>query len=1228
MITFFRVAVVCVFTVFFSTVSFSDSKFDGLISSGKYEDAINYADISIPPANRDAGVWVKLGLANERTGLREKGLACYIFALRLSPNNYDALLGAAKIYNNLEQPNRAINYAKKATEQSMTAEAAWEYARACIALKRASEAKDALAKILETKPNNVIANRELGVILFNEKKYEQAIPLLKIALSNKKEFGTTYKIASSYLETGDLENAIVFLENALKLKPNAHKVRLKLARLYYKTSKMEKASVEFDKVLPKVKSKASDYYMLALAKEQNGNNKGAITAYRKAVLKYGQSKSKEAIIARGKIGFYDLNRKRYAQALPNLKFVYSVDNKGDIVQGIHFALAEAYIGTKKLLSAISVFEHAIKVDGKNLKAYTALANLYEKKNMKTKARKTYEAMLSLDPNDPKIFLILGLYNLKKKNYDKALDLLEKSNSLKSSSEALEGIAKTAMALNLKSLAKEASAKAININPKVLESRIILYKLCMEEKDYSGAAEQLEVILKKRSKNLKYSKDLAKCYQNTGDQDKLALADARVIKLDSKNTESRLRYAEYNAQKGNNTLAFNVYRKLTILMPRNAEVFRGAVDALKKLKRKKNAITYLEKYLVLRPKDAEAYRELGDLCYEVKYKTKALNAYRKTVKLNSSLGGFYRRYAELLSTSASDAEVVRILTKIIESGKADAEVYLQVGRIHKKNKRYKKAINFLEEASRLFPNNSSLVSEIASCYYNKGDINNAVIYYEQVVMLNPKAKSEYKILGNLYSRQKKNKQAMKMYKKYLDNSSGNSSIAKKVGTYAYKTGDYDGAVKYLSMTKGKTAKQFTVNYMLADASFNSGKYNKAIEIANKLIKRQPKISMKKTLYKMLAVSYEKLGKNKKAANAYSIYISFSGVKDNDASFKAAYLQEKSNPKKAEIIYNKNIKSYPKDYRNFYQLAKIYQKRKATRKKAVLMFKKTAKLVDTIPSVWIEMARIYKKLGNKKAELESYNAYLDKEPQNVEANKNVGILLVDDGKYNKGIIHLEMANTMSPKDSEVIMALAMAYKKTNRTKNAIDMLEKARAIKRDDPDLLIKLAQLYLEQNMSKESGRVIKALMKLRVDNKYLTKCAELLIASGNYKDAERAIEDIRLSDPENIEILMLLAKIQRAQKKYDKAIGTYKEISDIDRNYVPALYERAEVFFLKKDVMWAELFYKRTLKRNPKYALAELGLAKVAKVRRNHTSYMMHLKLAKKLDPTNKLILKELSKAK
>ena len=46
-----------------------------------------------------------------------------------------------------------------------------------------------------------------------------------------------------------------------------------------------------------------------------------------------------------------------------------------------------------------------------------------------------------------------------------------------------------------------------------------------------------------------------------------------------------------------------------------------------------------------------------------------------------------------------------------------------------------------------------------------------------------------------------------------------------------------------------------------------------------------------------------------------------------------------------------------------------------------------------------------------------------------------------------------------------------------------------------------------------------------------------------YKEAEDVIENIKATEPENIEALMILGDVQRSQKKLDAAIETYKEIS-------------------------------------------------------------------------------------
>ena len=73
-------------------------------------------------------------------------------AIRNDGTNYEAHLGAARIYNKMKQPERAADLAKKASDIKSTGEASWEYAQALIALNRAEEAKPALEKLLES-PN-------------------------------------------------------------------------------------------------------------------------------------------------------------------------------------------------------------------------------------------------------------------------------------------------------------------------------------------------------------------------------------------------------------------------------------------------------------------------------------------------------------------------------------------------------------------------------------------------------------------------------------------------------------------------------------------------------------------------------------------------------------------------------------------------------------------------------------------------------------------------------------------------------------------------------------------------------------------------------------------------------------------------------------------------------------------------------------------------------------------
>lgn len=1210
--------------VVFSTSLFADETFDKLFRAGKYKEAIDYADNNIPPASRSADVWVKVAKSNEELGLVEKALACYLVSSRMNPNDYASWYGAARIYNKMGDFESGLNSAKKALEISFTGEASWEYANACIQLDRAAEAKKALEKVIESDPSNIIANRELGNIYYNDKEYAKSIPLLKKSYEKKADSDVAYKIGKAGLETNDLTTAVEYLKEASKKSVDA---QLDLARTYFKQGDFSNASSAYDKAFGKTKGKPIDHYNNAVAKEKTGNEAGALKSYADAVKQYGASKDKEALTARLIVARNELSQKRYQSALGHFKFILGADPKRQIAPDIYFLLSSSYEGLKQMKSAISYLEKALAIDSKNVEAYARLADLYKRNNQEDKAKATYEKMIALSPNDPKIYLTLGDYNLKQKNYSEALKHYEKSFVLARNAKAAEGIAIAAAELGQWDKAGDAAESAVSLDASVMEPRKILYKYYIKKQQYPSAIKQLEYLVDKDGNNLEYWKNLALAYDKTGNTEKLAQADSKVISLDAKNTESRLRYAQYSMSKGDTKSAEKVYKELSILAPKNASVWKNLYLIAKKDNDKASALNYVKKYLALSPNDAEAQRDLGDYLYERKDFDGALQAYRTALKVDPEIKGFLKRYAEIVIAKGEHEEAIQALNLKVKAGNASADDYATLGMIYQKKKSYSSAITNYQKSLQLNPQNTEILAALAETQALKGDVSEAIITYEQVLMMNPKAAKEYKALGALYEKQKKTDQAMKAYKNYLDNSSGDNAIAQKVGSYLLKKKDYQGALKYMEMVSGSAANDFTFKLEMTEAAFEAGQFKKSIKLAEELLGRNPSASTYRSLSEIRAKSYENDGQLLKAADAYRSYAALKGVRDQDAAYKAASLREKSDKAGAIKIYEQNTAKYPGDFRNFLQLGLIYSEDKATLSKSVAMFKKITSMADSVPVIWEKLGQVYGKLGKPEQELDAYMNYVKHEPQNPDANKRIGIILVEQGKHKEGLIYLETASTLAPKDAEILYSLAEGYAKTNRPEESVRALEKANIAKPNDPKIVSQLYKMYLRVGRSKDAKREIEKLIAMN-PNDATTRLsyAQLLFDEKKFKEAAEEIENVMATSP-STEALMLLAKVQIAEKDYEDALATYDEIIAME-NFAPALYEKAELFRqygdkLKKSPKWAETYYERALRADPNFALAKLGLARLQKLWNRDDLYKKYLEEAKAMDPTNKEIMQE-----
>jgi tetratricopeptide (TPR) repeat protein len=1221
-----RSSAVCILAVAAFLSVAADPALDKLLSEGKFKEAIDYADEKFPTAQRDANLWVQVARANEGIGVPEKALACYLVAWRMDEKNYKALYGAAKIYNDLSQPDNALNMAKKALDINFTAEASWEYARSCIALNRVVDAKSALEKVIGSDPNNAIANRELGNIYYNEKQWQKALPLLKKTSKAKPDGDLSFKIGTSYAGIKTADSAIVYLKDAINKGASPEEANLLLARVYYDKGDFAAAGTQYQKVSGG-SMEAEDYFKAGIALEKSKNIQAALVNYEKAILLSGGSKSKEILLAREKVARGQMERNAWNAAISHLDFIAEADPKAAVVPDIYFLIAEAYQATNKGPRAIASLEKMIALNPKNIEAYAHLADLYTKNGLADKAKRTFEAMMSLSPSDPNVYLSLGQYNLKAKKYPEAFKQFEKSASLKKSSAASEGMAIAAYNSKRIDVARDAAETAVSLDPNAWQAREILATILMQNNEFKEALPHLEALVKKNQSEMEYKEKLSTCYEKTGEKAKSLELDKQIVAQNARNVPSRLRLARDADVKKDDDGAFKLYREIVAIEPRNADALYRLYELSLKKKNLNDAASYLNRFLELK-QSAESFRDYGDVLYQLKDYDRALTAYRMALKLNPSIKGFHKRYAEIVIAKGQTDEVIVALSGVIKSGEADFGTYQTMGMIFQKKGKWIDAIEMYQKALQLDPQSSDALASLAACQAAGGQLNDAIISYEQVVMMDTGAVEALKELGDIYAKQGNVAAAMKNYKNYFEKKPGDESIAKRLGKLAYEEQKYSDVVKYLGGISYRSEGDIDLGLMYSNACIQTKQLKDAIRILSVMkTLTKPKSQTIRPVLKMLAEAYEKDGQESNAAQIYAEYLAVPGAGDPAIAFKCASLFEKSNPVVAQRMYENNIKLYPNDYRNYMRLGILLSANQATLSTAAMYLKRTTALAETIPAVWLELGNMYQKLGKERDELEAYRNYIKSDPQHPEANKRIGILLAKQGQVTDAMIYLEIANTMSPDDPEVMAALAKGYASTNRKDEAMALLQKAKAKKPDDPEIRFSLFDLYQKTGQKDKAKDEMKELVTMKRDKKFLIQYANACLITGDLKAAEEAVEDVLASEADNINVLMLKARIQTANKDYDAALETYKEISYIDQNHAPSMAERANLYLLQSKVQWAETFFQRALKADPKCAAAELGLARVCKIKKDMTCFRDHLDRAKLLDPFDPEIQDEAKKA-
>jgi tetratricopeptide (TPR) repeat protein len=497
-------------------------------------------------------------------------------------------------------------------------------------LGNARGAYGSLTQAVELKPNLTEAQIMLGQLLLLAKQVDRAEEKSKLALKQEPHNPDALILAASVAQTrGHSDQALKFLAEARRLKPDLIAGYVGAATIETKLKHPEAAAAVLDegiKANPKspelLLARASladaqkdfaggESYLLRATELEPQNPKLKMDLARHYLLAAQPEKAEKALRAN-----LALEPDNETHVIALVQFLSKEGRQREAEQTLkdfiahhpnnypaRFTLADYYISRGQPGRGEKVLQEIINLDphgNKGMEAKNQLAKIRLTQGHVEEAQKLVADILKDNPKDMTATQTQGLIALAQKDGLKAVNSFRIVAQDKPQNPKVWLLLARAHWLNKEpEQAKEMAKKALEIKPDFLEARRFLYNLFLENKDYSGAIQTIQGYLRLNDKDIFNLTALGETY----------------------------------VQAGNNAKARETFQKIVTLDPKNPQGYFDLGLLSLKMKKKNEAVKYLEKALAVNPNFIPALQLLVAYYQEQTAPDKALAVVKQSVSHN-------------------------------------------------------------------------------------------------------------------------------------------------------------------------------------------------------------------------------------------------------------------------------------------------------------------------------------------------------------------------------------------------------------------------------------------------------------------------------------------------------------------------------------------------------------------------------------------------------------------
>jgi len=481
-----------------------------------------------------------------------------------------------------------------------------------------------------------------------------------------------------------------------------------------------------------------------------------------------------------------------------------------------------------------------------------------------------------DPSIAEPYYYMALLNEKGKKY-KAMraSLLETVKLDSEKTKAKLKLAKVHLLFNDLDASSKEIESVLAKNPEQLDALAIKSSLLMRQKKIKGALIIIDEILKKDSEHIEAIslKTVTLIKQKDFDQALALLTPA--LQKNSDNISLHLLKIQIDSQKNDTDAVIADYEKLVEMKPDNVQIKLTLAKVYQTAKKPKKAEEILNQLIQDNPRqinlkiallnflyasDEEKAASKFDVFFEENKdnykeiivlskwlvlkdkKTKAQNILTSTLSNNNvsdenktSITLFLAKFA---FTDKDTTKALSYIDKILDKNTEDvnaktlkAEILISLNKISDAKK-------LLEEVLWQQPKMDLALSLLGGINQIEGDLDKAIINYENALKLNPNNLQALSFIVNKEVSENHSEYAIEILEHALRQLPNNLKILTQLVELNFNAENYELADKYITKIQIQKNGVFLANYLKANSLHRQQKYNKAISAYKSLLEKAP------------------------------------------------------------------------------------------------------------------------------------------------------------------------------------------------------------------------------------------------------------------------------------------------------------------------------------------------------------------------------------------------------